>query len=92
MEQIRLLPKEQDALARAHNVCFHDEILSERHLKILSGSKKTENIFRPKKEGLKHTGYAAIEYVNTIDKRKSKLVRNRVFKLLFVCLTLSSDF
>ena len=26
-----------------------------------------------------HTGYAAIENVNTIDKRRSKLVSNRVF-------------
>ena len=44
--------KEQDAQARAHGVCFHDETLSERHLKILSGSKKQKAFSGQKKKGL----------------------------------------
>ena len=38
---------------------------------------------RPTKENQKHTGYAAIENVNTIDERRSKSVRNN-FRLPFV--------
>ena len=38
---------------------------------------------------LKHTGKAAIENVNTIDERRSKIVRNRAFDCHSIALFLA---